>query len=88
MDELKNCCGTTCDKRVVTAHFKDTLAINARLSSENERLKRQINDMAHSFCQNRRDDDFFKQVRFSVFKFFVLLTLANLLFWIFNGKYY
>jgi len=82
VEELNNCCGTTCDKAVAKAHFEDALAIAARLATENERLKRQINDMAQSACHNRRDDDFFKEIRHTVYTVLVFIALANFFMWL------
>lgn len=82
MDELNQCCGTTCDKAVAVAHFKDALAINARLSAENEMLKRQINEMAQAACHNRRDDDFFKEMRHTVYTALFFLAVVNIYMWV------
>jgi hypothetical protein len=82
MDELNNCCGTTCDKRIVIEHFNDALAINARLSAENEKLKRQINDMAQRPYSEDLDQQFWAETRRDVYTVLAFLVLINFILWV------
>lgn len=83
MDELKNCCGTTCDKRVVVNHMQDIMACNARLSSENERLKHQINTLAH-MVPHKRADDFYAEFKCKLVKLAIVVSTVAFVFYVVN----
>lgn len=78
MDEMNNCCGTTCDKRLVITHFNDTLEINARLSSENEMLKRQVNSLNQAMAQQQFVDNLYSQMKRQGLWFFSVLLVIDL----------
>lgn len=82
MDELNNCCGTTCDKKVVIEHYKDALAINARLSTENERLKRQVNDLAQRPSSQEADEKFWAEIRRDVYTVLIFIIIINFIMWV------
>lgn len=82
MDELEMCCGTTCDKKVAIEHYKDALAINARLSTENERLKRQINEMAQRPSSQETDEKFWAEIRRDVYTVLAFILIINFIFWV------
>lgn len=82
MDELNNCCGTTCNKNAVKAHVKEAMDINARLSTENERLKRQINDMAQRPSSEETDEKFWAEIRRDVYTVLIFIIIINFIMWV------
>lgn len=82
MDELNNCCGTTCDKAAVKAHVKDVMDINARLSTENERLKRQVNDLAQRPSSQEADEKFWAEIRRDVYTVLIFIIVVNFIMWV------